>query len=386
VKEIHGSEGTLQAYLDDQLSASERQQVEAHLAECVRCAEDLQTQRARTAETQRQLDLLAADAKPMPLPQARAHYQAYARQKEMENKAMKPNLLTRYRSAWTAAALVLILAGALAFPPVRAIANSFLGLFRVQEIALFEVRDDLPEHLSQSTQMEMLFSDSLQFEQQAEEQAVTSAAQAEALAGFAVRQPQGLDGDVKFMVTSAGRVQFTVDLGRLHAVLDELGRSDLRLPQSVDGAVVSAEIQPGVSISFGPCVEVIGNPDDPESVYYEDCTSLMQIPSPTVEAPEGLDIQRIGEVYMQFLGMSPEDARKFSEEVDWANTLVVPIPMNALDYQQVTVDGVTGTFLSPTSPEFQQEYLLFWVKDGLLYALSGEGGLAEALRIVDTLK
>ena len=386
MKEIHGSEGTFQAYLDDQLSASERQQVEAHLALCTRCAEDLQTWRSRAAETQRQLDLLAADAKPMPLPQARAHYQAYARQKEMENKTMKPNILTRYRSAWTAAAFVLILAVALAFPPVRAIANSFLGLFRVQEIALFEVRDDLPEQLSQSTQIEMLFAESLQFSQQAEEQAVNNAGEAEALAGFTVRQPQGVDGDVKFMVTPAGKVQFTVDLDRLHAVLDEMGRSDLRLPQSVDGAVVSAEIQPGVSISFGPCIEMVGDPDDPDSVYYEDCTTLMQIPSPNVEAPEGLDIQRIGEVYMQFLGMSPEDARKFSEQVDWANTLVVPIPMNALDYQQVAVDGVTGTFLSPASPEDWQEYLLFWVKDGLVYALSGEGGLAEALAIVESLK
>ncbi|MCU0484521.1 MAG: zf-HC2 domain-containing protein [Anaerolineales bacterium] len=386
MKESHLSEGTFQAYLDDQLSASERQQVEAHLSVCARCTEDLQAWRGLMTETQHQLDVLSAEVKPLALLQARAHYQAYASQKEMETKGMKQNIFTRYRTLWTAATLVLILAVALAFPPVRAIANNFLGLFRVQEVSVFEVSDALPEQLSQSSQMELLFSESMQFEQYSEEQVVSSAAEASALAGFAVRQPQGADGDLKFQVTPSGKVQFVVELERLHAVLDEMGRSDLRLPQSVDGAVVSAEIQPGVSISFGPCVEVVGDPDDPDSVYYEDCTSLMQIPSPVVEAPAGLDIQQIGEVYMQFLGMSPEDARRFSEQVDWANTLVVPIPMNALDYQQVAVDGVTGTLLKPAGPEMQQEYLLFWVKDGLVYALSGEGGLAEALAIVDSLE
>ena len=55
-------------------------------------------------------------------------------------------------------------------------------------------------------------------------------------------------------------------------------------------------------------------------------------------------------------------------------------------YQEVAVDGVIGTFLSPSSPDAWQTYLLFWVKDGLVYALNGEGGLAEALEIVNSLK
>lgn len=299
---------------------------------------------------------------------------------------MNRNIFARHRTAWTAAALVLILAVALAFPPVRVIANSFLGLFRVQQITLVQVSEELPEQLSQSTQMEMLFSENVQFDQQAEARVVNSAEAASELLGFAVRQPHGLEEPLVYQLTPAGQVKFTVDLDKLHAILDEMGRSDLRLPQEVDGAEVVAHIEAGVSISFGPCIEMQGDPDDPDTVYYRDCTTLLQIPSPTVEAPVGLDVRRIGEVYMQFLGMSAEDARTFSQDVDWANTLVVPIPSYAMNYQQVPVDGVMGTFLSPHSPQPGQVYLLFWAKDGLLFALNGEGDLAEALSIVESLK
>jgi len=44
----------------------------------------------------------------------------------------------RYQSAWAALCLVLILTVAFVFPPIRALASSFLGLFRVQRIAVVE--------------------------------------------------------------------------------------------------------------------------------------------------------------------------------------------------------------------------------------------------------
>ena len=44
----------------------------------------------------------------------------------------------RYQPAWVAFCLVLILAVAFVFPPVRTMASSFLGLFRVQRIAVVE--------------------------------------------------------------------------------------------------------------------------------------------------------------------------------------------------------------------------------------------------------
>jgi hypothetical protein len=49
----------------------------------------------------------------------------------------------------------------------------------------------------------------------------------------------------------------------------------------------------------------------------------------------------------------------------------VPIPSNAAIHEQVSVDGVTGTLIqrSGETPQFA----LLWVKDGIIYAISGLG-------------
>ena len=104
----------------------------------------------------------------------------------------------------------------------------------------------------------------------------------------------------------------------------------------------------------------------------KDCTLLMQSETPEVEAPSGLDINQAGQVMLQILGMSPEEATAFSNRVDWSTTLVVPVPQGA-DYRDVTVDGVDGVLLEDTYAGGNARFTLIWVKDGMFYALSGDG-------------
>jgi hypothetical protein len=81
--------------------------------------------------------------------------------------------------------------------------------------------------------------------------------------------------------------------------------------------------------------------------------------------------------------MSPEEAASFAENVDWTTTLVVPVPRYGTNYQEVAVDGVTGALIQQAG---DNEYLLFWVKDGMVYALSGPGDSQAALEIGNSLK
>jgi hypothetical protein len=50
------------------------------------------------------------------------------------------------------------------------------------------------------------------------------------------------------------------------------------------------------------------------------------------------------------------------------------------------VDGVQGTFIQPSGESRADQYLLMWVKDGVVYALTGPGNLRTALSIADSLK
>jgi hypothetical protein len=105
---------------------------------------------------------------------------------------------------------------------------------------------------------------------------------------------------------------------------------------------------------------------------YPDCVILAQIPSPSVNAPADLDIEALAHVGLEFTGMSPEEAAELTSTVNWTSTLLVPIPRNAAIHEQVSVDGVTGTLIQRPSDETPQ-FALLWVKDGIIYAISGLG-------------
>jgi hypothetical protein len=116
------------------------------------------------------------------------------------------------------------------------------------------------------------------------------------------------------------------------------------------------------------------------------CTTLVQMPSPEVNAPPGLNVAQVGEAYLQLLGMDAEEARAFSESVDWTSTFVVPIPRYGTSTETVSVDGVEGAFIQQDLRDHAKQYLLMWVKEGILYALTGPGGLEDALRVAGSIQ
>ena len=84
--------------------------------------------------------------------------------------------------------------------------------------------------------------------------------------------------------------------------------------------------------------------------------------------------------------MSQEQAQAFSQNVDWTSSLVIPIPRNAATYEQVSVDGVTGTLIQRPSDD-APEFALLWVKNGIIYAIGGLGSNSDrAIEMANTLQ
>ena len=84
--------------------------------------------------------------------------------------------------------------------------------------------------------------------------------------------------------------------------------------------------------------------------------------------------------------MSQAEAAHFSQQVDWTTTLVVPIPRYNATYADVIVDGVKGTHVQQSLKDHLPQYLLLWIKDGIVYALTGPGNSSTSLTIADSLK
>jgi hypothetical protein len=372
------------------LEAGAQQRVDAHLAECPKCQAAAQATLTQTRQVgERLASLEASTSKPISTPAARLRLEARLQQ-EKEPNPMWSKLTSRIsRPAWVGLALVAVLAISLAFPPVQAIANSFLKLFRVEQVQVVPVdAERLAGEMRQSTRLEGLFSESVNVEEGGEPQEVSSAEEAAALAGMAVRLPTALAEEPKILVQPGGKVTFNVDLELMQAVMQEMGRGDIQLPASLDGAVVKLEVPAGVTAFYGECQidhSQMQDPDGPQRVDIPDCTSLIQLPSPSIDAPPDLNVTQMGEIYLQVLGMTPEEAARFSSTVDWTSTFVIPVPRYNSDYQEVQVDGVTGTLIE-SFQYGEQSYLLIWVKDGIVYALGGPGEADQALQIAASLK
>src|SRR5262249_27746726 len=140
--------------------------------------------------------------------------------------------------------------------------------------------------------------------------------------------------------------QMTLDRDRLDILLEEVGRSDIQIPESANGALIAVHIPKTVVSGYGDCPvpQRYANADQskrerqPSSVSAH-CTYFVQAPSPTVSVPRELNMADIAEAGLQLLGMTPDEARSFCQTVDWSSTLVVPIPRNTSSYETVTVDG-----------------------------------------------
>lgn len=394
---MHPTEGELRAYLDEALNPAQLQDLQAHLASCAQCqvqVEDLQNQAQRVSIRLQALSPTTAGPRRTPM-QARAYLEARTKIEEKEHVTMLNKLFSRLpRPAWAALTIITLLTASLAFPPAQAIANSFLGLFRVQKIAVVSVNPgNLPEELGSSTQFEAMFNKDVQMGEQGDPQPAADAAEASQLAGFAVRLPDAQEGTPDLKVVPGNKATLKIDLAQVRAVLSEIGRGDIQLPDNLDGAQIDVEVPTSVVAKFGKCKfdpqaarEAGYDPDEPQAAPLLNCTQLVQMPSPTVSAPAGLDITQIGEAFLQVMGMDRDEAAHFAQTVDWTSTFVVPIPKYGAEYKDVTVDGVQGTLIRQRSDRAYGEYMLLWVKDGMVYAQAGRGDDQSALDMANSMR
>jgi hypothetical protein len=219
-----------------------------------------------------------------------------------------------------------------------------------------------------------------------------SASEAGNLAGIPVRLPTTLFEMPKLQVIPAARATFNIDLNLVRSVLAELDRSDIQLPDELDGATVNVELPATVAALYGDCQTEVpsGLAAEHDSAEYNlppstNCTTLMQLASPTADVPQGLDIAKIGEAFLELTGMTPDEAAHFSKNLDWTTTFVIPIPRNKATFMDVNVDGVSGTYIREEYRNSSGQYLLIWVKDGIVYTLAGSGSASSAVDIANSL-
>ena len=383
----HLTDGELRASLDGELN----ERILHHLDACAECQLHLNQLKQAHLRTANRLAFLTPGTEPVPSVQS-----AWSRFTQQYLKQKETSMLRKWFAfpvVRAGAIAVLALALLMAFPTTRALAGELLNLFRVQQVAVLPIDSTGLESLTGNealgSQLSELISDStVVTDEPGEPVIVANAEEASTSAGFNVRLPADTMPS-KIYVTDSSAFTLTVNRTKAQALIEEAGRSDLVLPDTIDGAEIMVSIPATVNTAFGTCPEPkterpdLDEMEAPQS--FPDCIIFAQMPSPLVNTPEGVDMVQLAQIGLEFSGMSREEAAAFTATVDWTSTLVVPIPRNAATYEDVSVDGVTGKLIQRTS-EYSPEYALLWVKDGIVYVISGSGtDTSRAFEIVDAL-
>jgi len=401
-------DGSLRAHLDSELDGVELAEVSEHLKACAECRARLGTLSAERTHTQS----LLANLAPVPDRVAVNPAMAYAQFKNRFGNAdqRKPSWITRllaprWRPAWGLAAVAIAVTILVSVNPVRTWAQRVLAMLRVRKIQVVTIDPTTlvssaePDSRPYKLVNQFIADNVVMTMDPGKPDIVSSTTKAAQVAGYPVRTVSGLGTPQRVEVNGETAFQMTINRDRIETLLEEVGRSDIRIPASANGALIAVHIPKSVISMYGDCPvrHVSSNPQSHAEALAQrkmermanitntNCTYFIQAPSPTVSVPPDFNMSDIAEAALELAGMSPAEARSFCQTVDWSSTLVVPIPRDSSSYETVTVDGVEGTLITETLSQGNR-YSLLWIKNGVIHSLAGHGNSSDALSLAASLR
>ncbi|MDT7813796.1 MAG: hypothetical protein QOJ42_3712, partial [Acidobacteriaceae bacterium] len=246
MKHAEVNQGVLRGYLDGELDSGQLAAVEQHLKSCNVCSGELATLRHHAARVRDGLDQLPD------LPDADNSATAWSvfqkkREDWMDSGQNKWTLWQKLSLAGGCvgvAVMVLVLTVA----PVRAWAESLLAIFRVERFTVLEINpaalknNGLQNNQLLNQAIGRVLSDEVTVTQSPQKpRLIADATTASKVAGFPVKLLPGETPSSLLLESGAG-MNMKLDRDRIQSILDEAGRSDLRIPASVDGAIVGVRV------------------------------------------------------------------------------------------------------------------------------------------------
>ncbi len=385
IKQMRISEATLRAYLDKALPDDELDRIEQHLAHSSTARASLARLRQNMAETGKALSLLTpADLHHSSAPHALQRLQAklageptinlnwIERMSIMFNKSF----LKRHQSAITALALLLVLIIAFSFAPVRAMAGDLLKIFRVQEVKVISVDADHLENLENNPElsglMEEFASKTETVVDGGEPQEVASLSEAADFVDFTIAEVTNVPSDAgalsKIAVLERSVHELHLDPDLTEAIFEAAG-IEIDLPEALKETPITVTRPSMVLQGWGS--------EDEEHLGFA------QLRSPEIEYPEDLNLDELGIATLRFLGLSEAEAIALGDTIDWANTLILPIPSDAdVTITEVSINGSPGTLFQE---EDGADSAVMWQKDGMTYMLTGHYAPDQLLAIAQSV-
>ena len=299
------------------------------------------------------------------------------RRHERPRRFLSPRA-ARIGIALAAAAAVTVV---FAVPSVRVSAQAALDVFRVKKFAAVELKESRRELLASLDKEQgfVIFDRQEKVLDPGPATYVASRDAATAKAGFDVSGPKflptGMVADSLF-VQGEGATRISVSEAKLRSLLDRLDLDDVKVPAGLDGQWVEIRKPPVVAQRFRS---------------ERRRALLLQARSPEVTLPAGWDLAQLGEIGLRVLGVDARDAKRIAKSTDWRSTLLVPLPVNATAFRQVTVHGQSGLLITTTGEpaadgkRSRAKTVLMWSTGDRIFFLQGDLEAQELIQMAESV-
>jgi len=211
-------------------------------------------------------------------------------------------------------------------------------------------------------------------------------------AGFRPKLLSGRSEAPTITVLGEQRVEAAVNPRQLQTLLTQAGSLRAAVPPSLDGARVTFAASRGVRVQYGNCPAAAANTiqgqingPPPPSADNASCVAITEVPIASVTLPAALDTAAIMELALEVAGMSPNQARDFRRLFSWPAAAVMSPPRGIRSYELVRV-GDADAMLVITGGRRGPTYALAWVRDGVVFTLTGYGSSADAVPLARSLE
>lgn len=283
--------------------------------------------------------------------------------------------------ALAAVGALAVVASLFAIPSVRASAQAMLDIFRVRRFAAVEFDEARLEKLRSIDQdRAFLVFDRHETLQGGVIRYYPSPEGVSAEAGFAVSAPayfpDSLAPDSVFL-QSEEAIRFSVSEAKLRSLLDRLDVKDVPVPGDLEGRWVEVRKHPVVIQRF-------------HSPSRNRKAVLIQSRSPEVSVPAGWDVERLGEIGLRVLGLDAGEARRMARATDWRSTLLVPVPLNAATFRQVTIRGNSGLLITTTAEpaadgKQRRGAMILWTEGDRVFCLRGNLSARDTIQMAESV-
>lgn len=284
------------------------------------------------------------------------------------------------RAAAVGVIIVALMVGVIAFAPVSTLANNFINSLRIQQFAAITVPMDLVGQFDQQAKsvtpqdvqsMMTMLQNSKDFSTTFSPKSLHvggTVQDAKTRLGGSIEVPSnlpsGFSGTQPQVFTSdAGSTSFTVDVAKADQLLQKLSLNVQGLPDPTTTPKVtfSVDVPAAAALAY-----TSGN----------NHLVVLQMQSPTLNIPSTVDINELRDTILSIPGLPTDMVAQIKAVHDWQHTLIIPVPSGATTAQK-TVNGAPALLISD-----KDGAVVLWQKDGVLYAVGGNGLSSDAVMSV----